>query len=297
MDGEHLLNPLARNQHTIAATASVEGFGYWSGYDVRVEFRPAEENAGIVFVRSDLDGCPRIVASVSSRQESPLRTTLRCGGAGVDMIEHIMAALVGLQVDNCEVWVDQAEMPGCDGSSLPFVEALLGAGIVEQSAERACLVVRQSIRLGNDESWIEVTPHATGTARFGYDLDYGDGPIGRQSLEVDLTPEMFVSELAPSRTFVREEEAEALRSQGLGRRATYRDLLVFGPDGPLENQLRFSDECVRHKILDMVGDIALAQCDVIGRFRAYRSGHRLNAALLSELLVRHESSQPRRRCA
>jgi len=297
MDGSQLLNFHPRKQRTIAATATVEGFGYWSGYDVRVEFRSADQDTGIVFVRSDLDGHPRMVASLANRQESPLRTSLRCGGVGVEMIEHIMAALAGLRIDNCEVWVDQAEMPGCDGSSSPFVEALANAGIVEQDAERACLTICQPIRLGSETSWIEVVPHATQHARYAYDLDYGDGPIGRQSLELDLVPDVFVRELAPSRTFVRKEEADMLRERGLGLRATYADLLVFDADGPVENTLRFPDECVRHKLLDMVGDMALAQCDVIGRFRAFRSGHRLNAALLREVLAQHRISQARRRCA
>ena len=283
-----------RNQRTIASAATVEGFGYWSGYDISVEFRPADVNTGIVFVRRDLEGCPRIVASIANRQESPLRTTLRCGGVGVDMIEHIMAATAGLKVDNCEVWVDQAEMPGCDGSSLPFVEALLGAGIVEQSCARACLVVREPFRLGTDESWIEVSPNALGQTVFAYELDYGDGPIGHQSFEISLHAETFVTDLAPSRTFVRKEEADALQAQGLGRRASCQDLLVFGPDGPIDNELRFPDECVRHKILDIVGDMALAGCDVIGQFTAYRSGHRLNGELLHAILAQHQSSQAKR---
>ena len=115
---------LTRKQQTIAATAVVKGVGYWSSRDVRVEFRPADPDTGLVFVRDDLPGCPRIPATIAHRTDCPLRTNLRAGQAGVDMVEHVMAALAGMQIDNCEIRVNQAEMPGCDGSSLPFVTAL-----------------------------------------------------------------------------------------------------------------------------------------------------------------------------
>ena len=173
-----------RSQRTIASTACVEGVGYWSGDVVRVEFRSAKPNSGIVFVRDDLPGAPCIAAKINHRTETPLRTTLRSGEAGVDMVEHIMAALAGLQIDNCELVVNRREMPGCDGSSLPFVEALLRAGIVEQDAVRRQHRIREVIRLGDDESWIEAGPGGDGETTIRYELDYGsENPIGRQSLE------------------------------------------------------------------------------------------------------------------
>ena len=195
----------------------------------------------------------------------PRRTTLRCGEARVEMIEHIMAALAGLQIDNCELWVNQPEMPGCDGSCLPFVEALYAAGSVEQEADRRQHVIRRAIRLGNAESWIEARPCCSAKTILRYELDYGSGnPIGRQSLEISLSPRHFHMNLAPSRTFMLEAEAAAMKAQGLGSRATCKDLLVFGSSGLIDNQLRFPDECVRHKLADMVGDLALAGCDLVG---------------------------------
>lgn len=298
MDDGHLGMHAKRNQRTIASTAVVEGVGYWTGQDIRVEFRPAAAGSGICFVRDDLAGKPRIAACVYKRQQMPLRTTLQCGQASVDMIEHVMAALAGLQIDNCEVHVDRPEMPGCDGSSLPFVEALDRAGLVEQSEIRRRVVVNQVIRRGSTDSWIEVRPCSSGKTILQYELDYGSGnPIGRQRLEVSLSPNHFRTALAPSRTFLLEAEAAALKSQGLGQRASFKDLLVFGPDGPIDNQLRFPDECVRHKLLDMVGDLALAGCDLIGRFVAHRSGHRLNAELVRAILEQVAGQQPLRRCA
>ena len=125
-----------RKQRTLIAPVMIEGVGYWSGRDVKVEFRPAPADTGIVFVRRDLPGSPRIAAGIENRRETPLRTTLRAGNVNVEMIEHIMSALAGMQIDNCEIRVDQQEMPGMDGSSLPFVEAFQAAGIVEQEAVR-----------------------------------------------------------------------------------------------------------------------------------------------------------------
>jgi UDP-3-O-acyl N-acetylglucosamine deacetylase len=274
-----------RPQRTIGRRATVAGFGYWSGRDVSIEFRPAEADAGIVFVRRDLNGCPRIPAQIIHRVETPRRTTLRHGTARVDMVEHVLAALAGLQIDNCEVWTDEAEMPGCDGSALPFVAALESAGIVTQESFRPRCIVCRTIRLGSPQSWIEARPIASPPPVLRYQLDYGQGPIGRQTFEMALEPAAFCTELAPCRTFVLKAEADQLQAQGLGRRATFRDLLVFGDDGPIDNRLRFPDECVRHKLVDMVGDLALAGCDLIGRFTAYRSGHRLNAKLVRTLLA------------
>jgi UDP-3-O-[3-hydroxymyristoyl] N-acetylglucosamine deacetylase len=287
-----------RNQRTIATPAEVKGVGYWSGEDVRVEFRPAAVNTGIVFIRGDLASCPHLPATIEHRVEVPRRTTLRCGQASVEMIEHVMAALAGLQVDNCQVWVDRPEMPGCDGSCLPFVEAIRGASIVAQEAVRRQQVIARTIRLGTSESWIEARPCRSGQTILKYDLDYGSGnPIGRQSLEVSLSPRHFHVNLAPSRTFMLETEAAAMKARGLGQRATCKDLLVFGSRGPIDNALRFPDECVRHKLADMAGDLALAGCDLVGRFIAFRSGHRLNAELVRAIVAQGRNEDNLKRCA
>lgn len=277
---------MPRQQRTIAKPAVVEGFGYWSGKDVRVEFRPAAADTGIVFVRGDLERTVGIRALVANRVETPRRTTLRAGGASVEMVEHIMAALGGLCVDNCEIWVNAAEMPGCDGSSKPFVEALLGVGIVSQPAVRAALIVNDITRLGSDESWVEARPTTSSGLSVKFHLDYGSASaIGRQTISLPITPDSFRRELASCRTFMLKHEADWLLAQGFGKRASFEDLLVFDADGPIGNRLRFRDECVRHKTLDLVGDLALAGCDLVGHFVAYRSGHRLNAELVRVLLT------------
>jgi UDP-3-O-acyl N-acetylglucosamine deacetylase len=265
---------------------------------VRIEFRPAPPDSGIVFVRVDLSGHPRVAAQVWNRLDVPRRTSLCDGAARVDMVEHILAALAGLRVDNCEIWVDNPEMPGCDGSSLPFVDALDAAGMVTQNATSRRWQIADVAHVGDRRSWVEARPAAGDQFTVECHIDYGPkGPIGRQSLGLVVTPETFRRELAAARTFVLEQEAAWLRSQGLGARVSCRDLLVFDQHGPIENPLRFSDECVRHKTLDLVGDLALAGCELAGHIVAHCSGHRLNADLVRELQRQFAHTRPLRRTA
>jgi UDP-3-O-acyl-N-acetylglucosamine deacetylase len=159
-------------------------------------------------------------------------------------------------------------------------------------------VICEEIRLGDVDSWIEARPAPSPGLHLKSRIDYSKHPaIGRQTLTLTLAPQKFRSELATSRTFLLETEAEWLRAQGLARRATARDLLVFDDEGPIDNELRFEDECVRHKLLDLVGDLALGGCDLHGQITAHCSGHRLNAELVRALLVEGEKIQPWRRCA
>lgn len=277
-------NP-ARPQQTLARPALVEGYGYWSGRDIRVELHPAPANTGVIFVRHDLPRPVRIPAQVAYRVEAPRRTVLTHAGAAVEMVEHVMAALAGLQIDNCEIRVNQPELPGCDGSSLAYVEAIDAAGVARQAAPRSQLVVREVTRVGDENAWIEAGPPQYGGFSFKYHLDYGpDNAIGRQTLSLDVTPEAFRRELASSRTFLLKAEADWLRAQGLAGKATCKDLLIFDDNGPIDNELRFPDECVRHKALDLIGDLALGGYELIGHFVAHKTGHRLNAELLRVLL-------------
>ena len=286
--GIRLQDITLRNQQTIDSAVSVSGFGYWNGQDIELEFRPAEENSGVVFVRSDLPGNPRIPARVENRVEVPRRTNLIHRGQSVEMVEHVLAALYALKIDNCEVHVTGAEMPGMDGSSLAFVEALQSVGTIKQDAYRSLLVVADAVRVGNEDAWVQARPTKKPRLKFKYKLDYGSGSIiGRETLEAVFTTDYFVEQLASARTFILEEEAKWLQSQGLGKRVTYQDLVVFGEEGPIDNELRFEDECVRHKSLDLIGDLSLAGCDLFGKVHAFRSGHRLNADLVKQLL--HEN--------
>ena len=250
-----------------------------------------------MFIRHDLDPPRRIPASVRQRIEVPRRTTLAGDGAQVEMVEHVLAALYGLGVDNCEVWTDSSELPGLDGSSLPVVEAIEAAGIVEQAPWRGRIVVGDITRVGDDDTWVEARPAKAGLI-IKYRLDYGsDNAIGRQTIEMAVTAKSFRTELAPARTFLLAEEAKWLRERGLGARVTNKDLLIFGAEGPEENELRMENECVRHKALDLVGDLALAGCDFVGHFIAHKSGHRLNAELVKVLLTENRIEEGLRRTA
>jgi UDP-3-O-[3-hydroxymyristoyl] N-acetylglucosamine deacetylase len=263
----------------------VDGFGFWSGQDVTLEFRPAAINTGIVFVRHDLNPVVSIPAVVRYRIESPRRTTLAKCGTQVAMVEHVLAALAGLQIDNCEIWTDAAEMPGLDGSCLPFVEALESAGVVAQPAPRPYLVINDLTRVGDDDCWIEARPTRTPQLSLQYRLDYGtDHVIGRETVRITMSRSRFVRELAPARTFLTWDEAEWLRHQGLAQRVTPQEVLVFGEQGVIDNQLRLESECAAHKVMDMLGDLSLVGCDLIGQIVAHRSGHRLNAAMVQALL-------------
>lgn len=287
-----------RQQQTIAQPTSVEGVGYWSGNQIRVEFRPAPVHSGIVFVRSDLPGSPRIPATVDYRIEVPRRTNLVCQGATVEMVEHVLAALAGLKIDNCEVHVTAAEMPGLDGSCQGYVDALTAAGTEVQGEPRPTIVIAEPLRVGNEESWVEIQPRSKPNLKFKYRLDFGpSGLIGRETLEGKFTEHYFREQLAPARTFILQAEAEWLKSQGMGTHVTYQDILVFGDEGPIDNPLRFEDECVRHKVLDLLGDLALAGCDLIGYVVAHRSGHRLNAELVRQVLKENQIVEFARRTA
>jgi UDP-3-O-[3-hydroxymyristoyl] N-acetylglucosamine deacetylase len=275
-----------RCQRTIRRPVAVEGFGYFSGRDVRVEFRPAPAGSGVTFVRCDCSPAVRIPVSPSLRLDVPRRTTLAWSGVQVEMVEHVLAALAGLEIDNCEVWVSAAEMPGCDGSALAFVEALDTVDKVDQGAPVRQLHVRRRIRVGDEQNWIEATPARGGRLSIAFDLDYSGHPaIGHQTIRLSVHPATFRTELAPCRTFLEEAAARAMIAQGIGTRVTPLNLLIFGPEGPIENTLRFENECVRHKVLDVIGDLALTGCEVIADVVAYRSGHRLHSELARQLMV------------
>ena len=274
-----------RSQRTLRHAVAVSGAGYWSGRDNTVELLPAPAGAGVVFVRTDVAVPVRIAASVEHRVEATSRTNLAVGGVRVQMVEHCLSALAGLGIDCCVVRVSAEELPGLDGSAQAFVEALDAAGVEDLAAPSVPLVVEETIRVGDETSWVEASPPRFAGLSVEYELDYGPGPIGRQTLSLRVTPDSYREGLAAARTFISADDAAALRAAGRGLHVTPRDLLVFGERGPIDNPLRWPDECVRHKVLDLVGDLALAGRPVHAHVRACRSGHRLNAAVAARLLA------------
>lgn len=273
-----------QRQRTIRRPVRSNGRGYLSGTEVTIEFRPARVDTGIFFVRTDLAGQPAIPATIDHVVPRQRRTAIARGDAVVEMVEHVMAALAGLAIDNCVVAIDGPETPGCDGSSLAFVESLRDAAIEIQEAPARILRVDRAISLTDGDMAISVAPTEDDGFSIDYELNYPNAPvIGRQRRRFDLTDGSFERELASARTFVLEHEAEMLRAAGIGRHCTPADLLIFGVSGPIENALRFPDEPVRHKMLDVLGDLWLAGCRIAGAVTANRSGHALNAALVRRL--------------
>jgi UDP-3-O-acyl-N-acetylglucosamine deacetylase len=223
------------------------------------------------------------------------RTTLGQAPAQVTLVEHVLAALAGLRIDNCFVELDAPEPPGLDGSAKGFVDALFQAGAVIQPARREVLHAVTPIVVTHHGATLALHPPAVDELRVSYLLDYGPGaPIGRQAHTEVITPETFASELARCRTFVLDSEARELRRQGVGTQLTPANLLVFGPTGVIDNRLRYGNEPARHKILDLIGDLSLFGHDVRGHLVAYRSGHPLNVELVRELATRSGHALDRR---
>ncbi|MGE3807737.1 MAG: UDP-3-O-acyl-N-acetylglucosamine deacetylase [Gemmataceae bacterium] len=275
-----------RLQHTIIRPAQIEGIGFLTGADVRLRFKPAPPDTGIVFVRVDLDPIVEIPARLERVVSTQRRTVLGTGKAQIGLVEHVLAALAGLRIDNCYVELNAPEPPGLDGSSRDFTTLLRRAGLRLQPATRPIWTVEEPVQVSQGGATITLHPAETGLT-LSYLTDYSDWtPVGKQRFTVQLTPGTFLSELSASRTFIFEEEVAELRRQGLGARTTPADLLVFGKRGPIDNQVRWADEPARHKSLDIVGDLALFGQDLVGHLVAFRSGHALNVELVRELARR-----------
>jgi UDP-3-O-acyl-N-acetylglucosamine deacetylase len=236
-------------------------------------------------VRTDLRQRPVLSAQVEQVSGTQRRTILGRPPCEVGLVEHVLAALSGLRIDNCVVELDAPEPPGLDGSAQAFVEALLRAGLVLQSAHKAIWRVDHSVVLRTGRGSLALHPSDDDRLTLSYFLDYGiHSPIARQVYTGGLTPTEFAEEVACCRTFLLEEEAHELRRQGLGSQTTPADLLIFGPRGPIENTLRFGNEPARHKVLDLIGDLSLLGVDLVGHLVACRTGHPHNIELVRLLL-------------
>lgn len=287
-----------RFENTIRFTCQVGGRGYWSGQNVNLTFRPAPPATGVRFIRTDLPGKPWVPALAAYRTEAQLRTRLVRGSAMVEMVEHVLAALYAMQIDNVFIDCDGTEMPALDGSCFPIVCALQQAGREVQPKYRYQQVIDRPIRIGSGSQWIAASPSTDSGLFVEYRLDYGpSSSIRPATFGFEVTPESFISEVAPARTFITQGEADMLHAKGLAKHVTYQDLLVFGPEGPIDNSLRYHDECARHKALDMIGDLALSGIDISGRVVACRSGHNHNGQLAESLCAQALGSLCRTKAA
>lgn len=283
------------HQHTISHEVEFEGRGLFTGEPVTMRVCPGKPRSGIWFVRTDRSPPIAIAARVENVSKRARRTSLQNGTVAIETVEHCLSACAALGLDNLQIELNANEVPALDGSCLPFVQQLRAGGIEEQDALREPYVIGDVVRVVDGDSEIVALPPLNpkpDALEISYDLDYGArAPIGRQMYRVLMSPENFEANIAPARTFVLPVEAEELRAAGLGTHLSYQDVLVVGDDGPIENRFRFPDECVRHKILDLVGDLALFGRPIVGRIMARKSGHALNHKLIQALRERDESER------
>lgn len=270
-------------QTTLGGAVSCRGISLHSGHEVSVEFRPAAEDSGIVFhIHSD-DGVHLLAPRPEAVSTTELATTVTDGKVSVSTIEHVLAALNGLAVDNVEVHVFGGEAPILDGSALPVVEALRRAGFRSQSAPRRAARVTREFSLEKDGKFISVRPFDG--FRVNYTIRFPHPVIGEEHFALDITPETFEREVAPARTFGFLKEVEYLHSRGLARGGSLDNVVVVGDGGILNKEgLRFPDEFVRHKMLDFVGDMAMLGRPLLGDFTVSCSGHGHNNAFLRALV-------------
>ncbi len=273
-------------QTTIKSRVTLEGFGVHSGKPVSISFLPADPDTGVVFHHSNAEGAVReIRALVSEIGSTDLCTALGDpAGHHVGTVEHVMAALFGLGIDNLAIEIDGDEMPILDGSAAGFVEAIDQAGIETLDVKRRYIRVLKPVRIDSGASFAEFLPH-DGT-RFEVEIDFESPAIGRQSFASDVTPASFRRDIARARTFGFMKDVERLWAAGYALGSSLENSVVIGEDSRVINMegLRYKNEFVRHKLLDAMGDLALAGARFIGCYRSYRGGHRLNASALRHLL-------------
>ncbi|MCM8771117.1 MAG: bifunctional UDP-3-O-[3-hydroxymyristoyl] N-acetylglucosamine deacetylase/3-hydroxyacyl-ACP dehydratase [Candidatus Omnitrophica bacterium] len=275
---------MSENQKTIARPIKLSGVGLHTANKVNINFKPAGIDEGINFIRVDLPQKPIIKAEIDylvTLSRGYRRTSVGKDDAEIHTIEHLMAALAGLGIDNLNIEIDNNEIPGMDGSSLDFIKAIKEAGIVTQAKPRHYYAIKEPIVISDDGAYIAALP-ADGL-RISYTLSYNHPLLKAQFMDFSLEQNNFEEELGPARTFCLEDEARNLQDKGLGKGASYENTLVVGKDGVIKNKLRFPDEFVRHKILDLIGDLCLLGVALKAHIFAIKSGHALNLKLLSKI--------------
>lgn len=275
---------LRAHQKTIGRSFTLEGFGVHSGKAATVRFSPADADSGILFRRSDVKASPWLRAHVAEIGATDLCTALGPTEFRINTIEHLMAAVAALGLDNLKIEVDGPEIPILDGTSAQFLQGLDAAGVVEQPAQKRFIKIRKPVRVEGKNAWAEFTPHET--MRFEIGIEFDSPLIGQQKYAQDLDEERFRKEISTARTFGFMKDVESLWAAGLALGSSLENSIVIADDHSVINPagLRFKDEFVRHKMLDAIGDTALAGMPFIGCFRSWRGGHRLNSEAVKALL-------------
>jgi UDP-3-O-acyl N-acetylglucosamine deacetylase len=274
-------------QNTLGKSASMTGVSLHEGLQVTLTLKPAAANTGYMLVRTDKGGA-KIAVHPRNIRDVQRRTLLTENGVEAHTVEHVLAALYGMGVDNAVIELSAAEPPAGDGSSHEFVQLIKQAGIKQLEAERATFTQTEPAEVGDQKSSIKVEPNADGLL-VEYTLDYGVPFMPRSTVSFQVTPETFEKSIGPARTFCLEAEAKALQAMGFGKGANTKNTLVVGPKGPLENALRYADEYARHKLLDVIGDLAVTGLRLNAKVTAIKSGHSQNQAVAKELRRQYEA--------
>lgn len=272
------------NQKTIERPFSIEGIGLHTGEKVSLTVHPASVNTGVIFLRKDIQGSPAIKADINALldvEKYPRRSSISNGNVHIHTVEHLMAAIYGLGLDNLIIEINGVECPGLDGSSLIFVDKFIESGIVEQNEEKRFFKVKEPIYISENSSHIIALPAET--LKISYTLDYPNSLIKSQFASYEINPEVYAKEIAPARTFCLEEEVEKLKMFGLGKGSDYNNTVVIGKEGVIRNSFRFPNEPVRHKICDLIGDLSLLGMPLKAHIIGIRSGHALNTRLVKTL--------------
>jgi len=269
-------------QRTIREKIGCTGIGLHSGKKAKITFVPAEPDTGIKFKRTDVSGNNCIIeASHQNLATVNYATTLSKNGSSVQTVEHLMAALAGLGIDNLIVEIDSDEVPIMDGSAAPFVFLLQEAGILEQAAPRKYIKIKKTIQVGTDDKFIKITPAEE--LSITYTINFNHPLINTQKAHYTLTEATFIKKISRARTFGFLHEAKQLREAGLIKGGSLDNAIVVGDYHILNGSLRFEDEFVCHKIIDFIGDLYLLGRPIIGHVTAYKAGHGLHSILVKEI--------------
>lgn len=276
---------------TLRSPVTLTGAGLHSGVETVLRLLPARAGESIVFVRTDLPGLPEVRVTDIDRNAPPFRTALKKDSVEIHTVEHLLSALSALGVSDCRIEISSAEVPGMDGSAGDFANAVLSVGLAPvYGISFSPLVVEKHVAIEDGIARIEARPHPNGPGaglRVRYRLDYPGQPLLQGCYEIDLDGASFLREIAPARTFVPLKDAQMMRAAGLGKGATTQNTVVVDGDKVVETTLRFSNEPVRHKILDLLGDLYILGRPVNGLIVANCSGHKANRLLALRLAETH----------
>jgi len=273
---------MIRAQRTIKNSISCTGHGLHTGKAVTMELKPAPPDTGVVFIRTDL-GRTEIRAVASNTAATSYATTLSQNNASVRTVEHLLAAFAGLSIDNVYVEIDSEEVPIMDGSARPFVRLIADAGIQTQNAQQCALKIIKPLFVRDNSKQLAIWPAES--ASISYFIDFNHPLLREQSLQYRPSGDAFLREVSDARTFGFLSDVERLQASGLANGASLDNTVALGEDSVLnQDGLRYKDEFVRHKILDLIGDLSLIGMPIIGHIVAHKSGHGLNAQMTTKLL-------------